>query len=81
MEKFYSVLLSSDGQQALDIFMTDPFHYFNMNGLASDPVMQGTAASLFQMLQVFGISVLAISTLCGVIMWGITPPEKERRNC
>jgi len=70
----------SDGQAALEVFTTDPFHYFNMNGLANDPVMQGMAATIYQTVQVIALCMLVLSLMWAVIKWGITPPAKKREG-
>ena len=80
MKKLELIFLTTDGQQALDVFLKDPFHYFNLNGLATDPVMRETAASLYQMLQIFIFCILVISTVWAVIKWGITPPAKKQEG-
>lgn len=62
------------------VFQTDPFHYFNMNGLATDQAMQEMAASIYQTLQFIGLCVIVLSLLWAVIKWGITPPAKKREG-
>lgn len=69
-----------DVKKALELFKTDPFHYFNKNGLATDPVMQGMAADIYQLLQVIALGVLACSVLYSVIKWGMTLPGKKQEG-
>ena len=67
-------------EQALDLFKKDPFHYFNMNGLATDPQMQAMAAEIYQLLQVVALAFIALSILWAVIKWGMTPPGKKQEG-
>lgn len=69
-----------DGKAALEVFKTDPFHYFNMNGLATDPAMQGMAASIYQTIQVIALCTLVLSLAWAIVKWGITPPAKKREG-
>lgn len=77
MKLFKNILLGSDAQQALEVFKTDPFYYFSMNGLAEDTAMQEMAASIFQLMQVIAVCFLVLATLCAVIKWAITPPARK----
>jgi len=72
--------LPDEVQDALNVFRMDPFHYFNMNGLATDRQMQEMAAEIYQLLQVSGLALLACATLWAVIKWGATPPGKKQEN-
>lgn len=72
--------LPTEVQEALDVFLTDPFHYFNMNGLATDPQMQAMAAETYQLLQAVGLALMACATLWAVIKWGATPPGKKQEG-
>lgn len=72
--------LPPEVQDALDVFLTDPFHYFNQNGLATDQQMQLMAAEIYQLLQAVALALLACSTLWAVIKWGATPPGKKQEG-
>lgn len=80
MKRFIPILLTTDAEQALDIFLTDPFHYFTLDGLANDPAMQDMAASIFQTAQVLGLCALVLSLMWGIIKWGITSPAKKKEG-
>jgi len=69
--------LPSEVEEALDLFKTDPFHYFNQNGLATDPIMQGMAADIYQLMEAGALFALACATLYAVIKWGVTPPGRK----
>lgn len=73
-------MLFSSEKDPLDVFKKDPFHYFNMNGLANDPAMQEMAASIYQLIQVVALCTLVLSLAWAVVKWGITPPAKKREG-
>lgn len=72
--------LPEEVQEALDVFKKDPFHYFNRNGLATDPQMQMMAAEIYQLLQAVALALIACSMLWAVIKWGMTPPGKKQEG-
>ena len=63
-----------------EVFKKDPFEYFNMNELATDPEMQMIAASIYQLLQVFALGTIVISAIIGAVRWGMTPPAKKQNG-
>lgn len=69
--------LPPEVKEAMDLFKTDPFHYFTRDGLMTDPVMRGMAADIYQLIWASALFLLACSTLYAVIKWGLTSPGRK----
>ena len=72
--------LSSSKELVDSILKTDPFKYFNDNGVTDDAQVRGMAAAVFQIAQPLGLALIAIATLWAIIKWGMTPPAKKKEG-
>jgi len=84
MRRFFTLWLATptptlppEVEEAMELFKTDPFHYFTRDGLMTDPVMRGMAADIYQLMWAVSLFLLAISTLYAVIKWGLTPAGQK----